>query len=309
MSEFKYACPVCGQHMMCDSTQSGTTMECPTCFQKIVAPQAPATTDHKFIITGTKVSERPIPAVVANAEPLSAPPPEKSFPGPAVVFIVMFCVAALGLFAFHGKIFKSTGGPANQDPSALKATPPPPPPPTKPVTGPATVILAKGNSIELGSGAAEAEVKDPARAAFLAAFKADLARPLVFDGPLELTPLFGNGRTVPGATGAIQYHGSFPGGLVIGVTLAGLAPNHEYLLTLNGDAQHAGNNNLPDQLSHNSKQKYYDFSKITTDANGRYQATFGILLPAGSYDVYFFVKDTSDWKIVLSHTFFQFTVE
>ena len=66
MSEFKYACPVCGQHMMCDSTQSGTTMECPTCFQKIVAPQAPSTDDPKFIITGTKVGERPPPRVAAE---------------------------------------------------------------------------------------------------------------------------------------------------------------------------------------------------------------------------------------------------
>jgi DNA-directed RNA polymerase subunit RPC12/RpoP len=48
MSEFKYACPVCGQHMKCDSSQSGTVMECPTCFQKITAPQAPATDDAEI---------------------------------------------------------------------------------------------------------------------------------------------------------------------------------------------------------------------------------------------------------------------
>ena len=38
-------------------------MECPTCFQKITVPQAPATDDPKFIITGTKVGERPVPKV------------------------------------------------------------------------------------------------------------------------------------------------------------------------------------------------------------------------------------------------------
>ena len=110
MSEFKYACPVCGQHIKCDSSQSGTTMECPTCFQKITAPQAPKTDDPKFIITGTKVGERPIPAAVADSGAAPTPIPEKSFPGPAIIFIVLFCVAAVGLFAFHGKIFKSTGG-------------------------------------------------------------------------------------------------------------------------------------------------------------------------------------------------------
>jgi DNA-directed RNA polymerase subunit RPC12/RpoP len=131
MSEFKYVCPVCGQHIKCDSTQSGTTMECPTCFQKIVAPQAPATDDPKFIITGRKVGERPVPAAVANAEAAPAPVPEKSFPGPAIIFIVLFCVAAVLLFAFHGKIFKPAGGQGapGTSPPQMSVKPPPPPKP------------------------------------------------------------------------------------------------------------------------------------------------------------------------------------
>jgi len=28
MSEFKFTCPVCGQHMMCDSSQQKTVIEC-----------------------------------------------------------------------------------------------------------------------------------------------------------------------------------------------------------------------------------------------------------------------------------------
>jgi DNA-directed RNA polymerase subunit RPC12/RpoP len=58
MSEFKYACPICGQHIRCDSSQAGSVMECPTCFQKITVPQAPAAGDQKFIITGSQVTER-----------------------------------------------------------------------------------------------------------------------------------------------------------------------------------------------------------------------------------------------------------
>ena len=310
MSEFKYACPVCGQHIKCDSKQAGTTMECPTCFQKIIVPQAPASEDQKFILHGTKVgAERPVPAVVANAEPLPPPAPERGLPWPAIIFGVLVFAAVLGLFVFHGKIFKSAGGPAGQGPSASNGTQTLSPVPPKPIAGLATAVFAKGESLVLGAGTVEAEVKDPAQAAFLAAFKANLARPLAFAGPIGLTPLPGSGRFVPGATGEIHYLGSFPGGLVIGVTLAGLVPNHEYVLTLNGAVQHAGNENLPDQSSRNSKQKYYDFSRITTDANGGYQATYGVRLPAGPYDVYFFVKDTSDWKIVLSHDFFKFTVE
>ena len=79
MSEYKYACPVCGQHMRCDSSQAGTVMECPTCFQKITAPQAPAAgDDQKFVLTGTKVGERPLPKAVESRP--GVVPVEKRFP-------------------------------------------------------------------------------------------------------------------------------------------------------------------------------------------------------------------------------------
>ena len=105
MSEFKYACPVCGQHMKCDSSQSGTVMECPTCFQKITAPQAPATDDPKFIITGTKVGERPIPTAPVDSG--TAPAPEKDFPVRTFVLIVLLCALIAAAFLFRGEIFES----------------------------------------------------------------------------------------------------------------------------------------------------------------------------------------------------------
>jgi hypothetical protein len=81
------------------------------------------------------------------------------------------------------------------------------------------------------------------------------------------------------------------------------------VLTINGAVQHDGNTNLPDAFPRNSPQKFYDFSRISTDTNGNYQAMYGVRLPPGPYDVYFFVKDTADWKIVLGHDFFKFTVK
>jgi len=212
------------------------------------------------------------------------------------------------LFAFHGKIFKSTGGPASQGPVGSGGNTPSPVTP-KPIGGLATVVFAKGDSTVLGAGTGEAAAKDPAQAAFLAAFKADLAHPSAFDGPIGLSVLPDAVLQIPNATGEILYHSSFPGGLVMGIKLEGLLPNHVYVLTLNGITQHAGNDNLPEQMLRYGKQKYYDFGRITTDANGRYQATFGILLPPGPYDIYFFVKDTTDWKLVLSNTLFKFTVK
>jgi DNA-directed RNA polymerase subunit RPC12/RpoP len=110
MSEFKYACPVCGQHIKCDSSQAGTLMECPTCFQQITVPQAPTTEEQKFILTGTKKTERPMPKS----------PDER--PGPVVekrsslawilVLLVLLAVAGAGIYSFRGKFFKSAPAPA-----------------------------------------------------------------------------------------------------------------------------------------------------------------------------------------------------
>jgi len=109
MSEYKYACPVCGQHMRCDSSQAGTVMECPTCFQKITAPQAPAAgADQKFVLAGTKVGERPLPKV-AMASP-GVVPAAKGFPWAVLILVLMVGAAGAGVFVFREKIFKSSGG-------------------------------------------------------------------------------------------------------------------------------------------------------------------------------------------------------
>jgi hypothetical protein len=117
MSEYKYACPVCGQHMMCDSSQAGSVMECPTCFQKIIAPQAPTGDDQKFVLTGTKVGERPVPKI--PMEGFAAVSAGKNSPlGTIVAIVVIIGLLGAGaaVFAFRGTIFKSAGAPVD-DPS------------------------------------------------------------------------------------------------------------------------------------------------------------------------------------------------
>jgi DNA-directed RNA polymerase subunit RPC12/RpoP len=124
MSEFKYACPVCGQHIKCDSSQAGTQMECPTCFQKITVPQAPTTDGQKFIITGTKVGERPATNIPTDRVVAS----ETKFPMAAVVILLaLVCAAGGTVFAFRGKIFKSsgTGTPAGEVASGSGGKPTP----------------------------------------------------------------------------------------------------------------------------------------------------------------------------------------
>ena len=133
MSEFKYACPVCGQHIKCDSSQSGTQMECPTCFQKIIVPQAP-TDEQKFILTGTKVGgERPLPKGLSDGPTTSSP--AKTFSGAAVVLIIFACIAAAVAFVYRGTIFKRPSPPAGTNSTSVvqgSMTPDQTPPPKKP---------------------------------------------------------------------------------------------------------------------------------------------------------------------------------
>ena len=112
MSEYTYACPVCGQHMRCDSSQAGTVMECPTCFQKITAPQAPTGDDQKFVLTGTKVGERPVPKILTDG-PAAITVVKNSPIGIIVILVIVIGLIGAGaaVFAFRDKIFKSTNAP------------------------------------------------------------------------------------------------------------------------------------------------------------------------------------------------------
>ena len=101
MSEFKFACPVCGQHMMCDASQGGSVMDCPTCFQKIVAPQAPADPDSKFILAGSKlVEKKSITPSLDNSVRV-----EKTFPAGLVIALILLGLgaSAAGYFVYSKK--------------------------------------------------------------------------------------------------------------------------------------------------------------------------------------------------------------
>ena len=112
MSEFKFACPVCGQHMMCDVSQAGSVMDCPTCFQKIVAPQTPAA-DSKFILTGTKLADKKTFAPsVDNSVRV-----EKTFPAGATLGLVLLALGAgaAGFFLYT----KRSGSVTNPTPVSI----------------------------------------------------------------------------------------------------------------------------------------------------------------------------------------------
>jgi DNA-directed RNA polymerase subunit RPC12/RpoP len=136
MSEFKYACPVCGQHIKCDSSQAGSQMECPTCFQKITVPQAPSTEEQKFILTGTKKSDRPVPTIPESSS--SAAAAAKGFPGALVVVLILLFIGGAVAFVYRGTIFKSkdnstaVASDTTDESSQTPASTPKPPKPPKP---------------------------------------------------------------------------------------------------------------------------------------------------------------------------------
>lgn len=171
------------------------------------------------------------------------------------------------------------------------------------------VVYAKGDSIAYRAATPPPSPADPVRSALLRRFNADLDQPAALEKTLPLTEFPVWGRAVPGAAGEIQFHGSFRGAFVTRVSLTGLLPNHDYILTLNGNPEKQGNDRLPTPVPGNEREHYLDFQTVRTDSSGRYSAAYAIALAKGPYDVRFYVKDTSDFKIVLYHDFFPFRVE
>lgn len=128
MSEFKFACPVCGQHITADSGNSGGQIECPTCFQKIVVPQAPTNPDSKFILSASQVG-KPRPVGAANGEQLASDPNadrRKSLIA-TIVLVALICAVGGAAYAFRAKIFRSSRDRAQAQANAPGKKPAPPP--------------------------------------------------------------------------------------------------------------------------------------------------------------------------------------
>jgi hypothetical protein len=150
---------------------------------------------------------------------------------------------------------------------------------------------------------------DPAKAAFLEAARRDFAGHAPFDAELALINPPAWGRVVSEETaGLVGIRSAFAHGFVFHLGLEHLLPNHRYILTLNGNPERPGNEYLADPVPGNARERYYDFFIATTDASGGYSADFAVFLHPGPYGIRFYVKDTSDFKIVLYHDFFDMTV-
>jgi hypothetical protein len=116
MSEFKFACPVCGQHITAAANASGTQLECPTCFQKIVVPQAPSLPDSKFILSASQANK---PRPQTELPPETPPVKVSRFQGILPALILLLVLTALAGAAFHWRktilkvVNRSATGPTN----------------------------------------------------------------------------------------------------------------------------------------------------------------------------------------------------
>ena len=80
MSEFKFSCAACGQHIRCDTSYVGTKAKCPACQSAIVIPPPPSVPPPKLSISNPHTV--PLPGPEAHAAPPSVdlPPPEPVVP-------------------------------------------------------------------------------------------------------------------------------------------------------------------------------------------------------------------------------------
>src|SRR5437667_889118 len=113
MSEFKFACPVCGQHITADSRSSGSHLECPTCFQSIVVPQAPASGNSKLLVSAVQVGKtRPVQSDARWQDAAPIPARRMSLISFAVAVIALGVVGGVA-WRFRDKLLKLAQAPGN----------------------------------------------------------------------------------------------------------------------------------------------------------------------------------------------------
>lgn len=181
MSEFKFACPVCGQHITCDSGSSGAQMDCPTCFRKLVVPQAPAPGAKSFVLTAAEVQMRPVPlAGKGGPSGAAVDVKPKQTPGWLVgVGVVLFVGGLAAAVFFFIKGGKTPSKLSPEETSGLKA------PATNPSAGlisPASVATATNWTLNL----AEVSLPDSPASGAVHGQRFQLQRAVIQGGKLDL---------------------------------------------------------------------------------------------------------------------------
>lgn len=117
MSDFKFSCPACGQHAVCDTSNAGMQIPCPSCQTLLTVPQPPAApaapqvpaTPGKLSINKAAHQSHAAPPPGAPKAPAAAPAWGAKPPAPAPkkkspLVTIIIAVAALAVVGIGGWI-------------------------------------------------------------------------------------------------------------------------------------------------------------------------------------------------------------
>lgn len=130
MNEYKFICPVCGQHIKCDAAQVGQVIDCPTCVQKIIAPRVPENPNSQLLLKGSRVGDRP-PTTIVNVGPHPAGDRSKVFTAVLLIVLVLVGFGAAVIVGFRWAssravtpptVVAAPANPMNQAPPVEPAT-------------------------------------------------------------------------------------------------------------------------------------------------------------------------------------------
>lgn len=125
MSEFKFACPICGQHITADSKDTGSQISCPTCYRKIVVPHAPEAQETKFVVSASEANKPRPQTTPPPMEGMRREPARTAVPIGLIILLVLACGAVATLVALRGKIFRARAEqPQNETGTTNKAAEP-----------------------------------------------------------------------------------------------------------------------------------------------------------------------------------------
>lgn len=119
MSEFKFACPVCGQRMAVDSSATGAQVECPTCFQIVIVPKAPVA-GSKYQLSATQYL-KPVILPPAPSTRGASPVVHQRQSAVLIFALILACAAATALFVREKLVESRPGQLERVDPHVVPA--------------------------------------------------------------------------------------------------------------------------------------------------------------------------------------------
>jgi DNA-directed RNA polymerase subunit RPC12/RpoP len=125
MPEFKFSCPQCGQNIQCDDSYAGAQINCPSCNQAIIVPQAQSAYTAPPATPPPGPGSR-IPAAGQRFAAAQMPVPQKSsaLRNTLVTVVVVIVLAALGVGAWVGySKYEAKQALKKGNPAAMVATP------------------------------------------------------------------------------------------------------------------------------------------------------------------------------------------